>query len=238
MSTPLNPPNVRYPFTLPSDMHPDVRKAMEFALNGLTVHEQAFAALKSQLNTVATTVQTTSSSSGGSSPTPPIPSITSLGVVNDQIGVTAYTTQQGDNGAKIIVGDAAPIAISLNSGVTIPWFCVIDNDSSSYASLSPTSGSLFGETVIPPAGFGLIFFDGTNFWCGATKIATDSSMGYVQPDGVTIDCDSGIIFTQVTVDSGAPSSMPVTPGNPFYFDSSFTPWHGYVWHGNAWHEFS
>lgn len=234
----LNPPNVRYPFTLPPNMDPEVRKAIEWTFNGLTVHEQAFAAIKSQIDTAVTTVQNVTTSGGGPGPTPPPPSITSLGVVNDQLGVTAYTTQQGDNGAKIIVGDASPIVITLNSGVNIPWFCVIDNDSSSYASLSPSSGSIFGENSIPPGGFGLVFFDGTNFWSGATRIATDSSLGYVQPDNVTIGIDSGMIYTQISVDSGAPSSTPVTPGNPFYFDSSMSPWKGYVFFNNSWNRFS
>jgi hypothetical protein len=237
MGTPLNPPNVRYPFTLPDDTHSEVRKALEYTFNGLTVHEQAFAAIKSQLDKVVSKASTVTNTFSGGGGTPGPPTITSLGVVNDQLGVTSYTTQQGDNGAKIIVGDALPVTVILSSAVTIPWFCIIDNDSSAVANLSPSTGSLYGEDSIPPFGFGIIFFDGTNFWSGATKIATDSSLGYVQPDNVTIGIDSGMIYTQIFADSGAPGFTPITPGNPFYFRTDSTPWGGYIWDNGAWNAF-
>ena len=41
---PINPPSVRFPFTLNEDStQADVHDAIRTALNGLTVHEQAFA---------------------------------------------------------------------------------------------------------------------------------------------------------------------------------------------------
>lgn len=234
MST--NPINVHLPqFDLET---PDGRQAgHRYLASGIVDLNQAIAALnlrtKSQAPSITQTIIQTGGGGGGGG------GISGLGGVNDQIGVTSYTTQQSDNGAKIIVGDASPITITLSSAVTTPWFTIIDNDSSSIASLTPgTPASLIGEQEIDPGCFAIIFYDGANFWSGATKIATDSTLGYVQPDNVTIGIDSGMIYTQISVDSGAPSSHPVTQGNPFYFDNSVSPWQGYVWSGGIWNKFS
>ncbi|HWF62945.1 MAG TPA: hypothetical protein VN666_21915 [Nitrospira sp.] len=214
MSSPLNPINVRLPaFDLES---PEGRVAAHrYVASGVVDLNQAIAALKSQLEAKKTTVTSTSSSSsgGGGGSTPPI--ISSLGVVNDQLGVTAYTTQQADNGAKIIVGDASPVIVSLDNTVLIPWFTIIDNDSSSMVSLAPVGGSVFGENTIPPGGFGIVYFDGANFWCGATKLATNSSYGYVQPDNqtITVDSGSGLLRT-----AGATGTIHLGP----FLDSSST----------------
>ena len=81
--------------------------------------------------------------------------------------MTSYTTQQSDNGAKVVVGDASPITITLNNGVTTPWFTIIDNDSSAVASLIPAAGArIFGDSSIYANCFGIVYFDGANFWSG------------------------------------------------------------------------
>lgn len=243
MGAPLNPISFRFPFDIQGKAHDDVVSAIRYCFSGLVDINQAIPQLKQQIDAKMTTSQAASPGSsshsgggGGGGST-----ISGLGAVNDQLGVTSYQTQQSDNGAKIIVGDSSAVAVTLDNTVTIPWFTIIDNDSSSVASLSPAAGaSLFGPAEIQPGGFGIVYFDGTNFWCGTagTPIATDSSLGTVQPDGVTIGVNSGAIFTQITVDSGAPASTPSTPGSPFYFDSTASPWHGWVWHGNMWNQFS
>ena len=233
MST-LNPINVRIP-QYDLETAEGRQAAHRYLASGIVDLNQAIAALNQKVKpstSTTTIIQSSGSGGGGGSST------ASIGV-NDQRGVTSYTTQQSDNSVKIIVGDASPIAVTLNAGVTTPWFCIIDNDSSAVASLTPSgAASLQGEHEIDRGCFGIIVYDGANFWCGATKIATDSSLGYVQPDNVTIGIDSGLIYTQISVDSGAPSGTPVTPGDPFYFDSSASPWHGYVWFNNAWNQFS
>jgi hypothetical protein len=188
----LNPPSFRLPFNLPEDMDPEVRRAIEFTMNGVTNHEQAFRNLK-----LGTTVQNTtivqSGGGGGGGGTGAV----TVGGVNDQRGVTAYTTQQSDYGTKIILADASPIMVTLNAGVTTPWFTLIDNDSSAVAVLAPSSGSLIGEQNIPGNGFGLVFFDGANWFCGAVRLASPTIPGYVRPDNVTITVDSttGVLST-------------------------------------------
>ncbi len=270
-----NPINFRIPsFDLNSEQ--GRQDAHRWTTQGIVDLNQAIAALVPKVHSTATTANTAASSSSSSSSgvssfnseTGAVVYFPTLGSVNDQLGVAAYTTQTTDNGAKIVVGDSSAVAVTLNSAVTAPWFCVIDNDSSAVANLAPTSGLLYGEQSIQPSGFGIIYFDGTDFWCGATgvmpqtyipvdftfltgydattgnfsaaliPVSTDSSLGVVEPDNVTIGIDSGMIYTKVYADSGAPGFSPVTPGNPFYFDSSLSPWNGYVWFNNAWNRFS
>lgn len=171
----LNQPSFRYPFTLPEDLDPQVRSALEFCFNGVTNHEQAFSALKPQLTAAAAAAAGASSSVSGvssfNSETGSIIYFPGLGTVNDQLGNSNYATQQSDNGAKIIVGDSGAVAVGLNATMMAPWFAFIDNDSGSVATLNPDVGtSLFGPNTIQPNGFGAIFYDGTNFWCGATGV--------------------------------------------------------------------
>jgi hypothetical protein len=241
---PINPPNVRYPFALPEELDPEVKRAIEYTYNGLVVHEQAFASLKPQIDSTALVATKASQAtvagvSSFNSETGDVVYFPQLGTVNDQLGNPLYVTQTSDNGAKLIVGDSTPFNVGLNANVTPPWFVIIDNDSTATATLVPTAGSIFGQSFITGGSFGIVAYDGSSFWCGTAPLATDSSFGIVQPDGITIDCDSGMIFTTVLADSGAPT--PIFPGpflgNPFYFDSSVSPWQGYVWFGNAWNKF-
>lgn len=173
MST-LNPISFRFPFSVEGKAHPDIVSAVRYLASGNVDVNQAIAALKQQLDALTpssttTVIQSSGGTSGGGGTVFPFPG---LGTVNDQIGVTAYTTQPSDNGAKIIVGDASPIAVTLNAGVATPWFCVIDNDSSAVANLSASSGVVNGANAIQPNGFGIVYFDGTNFWVGASSAST------------------------------------------------------------------
>jgi hypothetical protein len=96
------------------------------------------------------------------------------------------------------------------------------------------------ETFTPIAGEYLTGYNAATGLFSALDlpVATDSTLGIVEPDGVTIGIDSGAIYTFVTVDSGPPSTIPVTHGNPFYFDSSLSPWQGWIWFANSWNKFS
>lgn len=156
--------------------------------NGINDHDQAITTLKAQLTAAETAVTTVIENAASSSTNPGVTAFNTLagnvtyfpdlGKVNDQLGNPAYTVQVTDNGAKIIVGDSSAVAITL-SPTALPWFAIIDNDSSAAANLSPSSGALFGAQTIPGGGFGIVFFDGSNWWCGATPyvpIGIDSSI--------------------------------------------------------------
>ena len=194
MST--NPPTGNLVKFWPSGQEMTLKDRLLF--NAVNDHDQAITLLKSQMDAAVETVTTTinNNTTTGSTPSPPSTNpFPFLGTVNDQRGNTSYLTQLSDNGAKIIVGDASTITVSLNAMVTPPWFAVIDNDSTAGATLSPTAGSVIGESSIPAGGFGIVYYDGSNWFSGATSIATASMPGYVQPDNVSIGISAGVIST-------------------------------------------
>lgn len=178
-SPPINPPNVRFPFALNEhSTMGDVADALRTAMNGLTVHEQAFAALPAEIAAQSKTAATEAVSEFVSNET--VTGVTSfntlagaiiyfpgLGTVNDQLGNASYTALQSDAGAKIVVGDSSPVTIFLDSSLAAPWFTIIDNDSGGVASLVPMGGAgIYGPTIIADSGFGIVFYDGSNFWSG------------------------------------------------------------------------
>jgi hypothetical protein len=212
----INPPSTRFtsPLNENSTMG-DVADAMRTAFNGLTVHEQAFANLKDMVTTAVTTSVSAASSASETVVSGGVTGVTSfntltgaviffpgLGKVNDQLGETAYTTQPSDNGAKIVVGDASPVTITLNAAVTAPWFAIIDNDSSAMALLSPSTGDIFGATSIPPSGFGIVFFDGANWWSDASGGGNTLTLTTTGSSGpATLSGD--VLNIPIYVDSGA-----------------------------------
>jgi hypothetical protein len=206
-SPPINPPSMRAVPTLnENSTMVDVAHAIKVASDGLTVHEQAFANLPSQIKTqaaaaaVAAVEQITSEETTGvtsfNSTTGAVIYFPSLGQVNDQLGNPLYVTQTADAGRKIIVGDSAAVTVTLNPSVTLPWFTIIGNDSTSVASLvTDSTVTINGITSLNQGGFALIFFDGSTFW----------SEGY--PGGAT-----GTIPLGPLTDSGATGSIFVLNG--------------------------
>jgi hypothetical protein len=167
MST--NQPTFRFPFAL-SGQPKEVQQAHIFAFQGIQDCQQAIAAIKSQIgitkassaagttntNTVSEAVNQTIVTSGG------------VGAVNNQTGVTAYTTLQSDNGSFIIFNDASPITVTLSitagaPSVLPPWYCTFINVGAGTATLTPVTGTI-NESMIPPGNALTVAFDGTNFW--------------------------------------------------------------------------
>jgi hypothetical protein len=201
---PLNAPSTRTPPVLSEhSTMAEVAEAMGKAFEGLTVHEQAFAALPTQVAAQAKAAaeaavenienETVTGVTSFNSQTGAILYFPGLGTVNNQLGEPSYTPVQGDAGAKIIAGDSSAVSIYLDSSLASPWFAFVGNDSSATVDLV---GPVNGLQSIYPGGFAIVFFDGTDFWAEGVAIATDSSLGVVQPDGVTIGVDSsGVIST-------------------------------------------
>jgi hypothetical protein len=200
-----------YPPVDPNMTPEEMALHLRLIYTALNDHDQAIVSVSQKTGTVTnnTTVVQSGGGGGGGGGIP------SLGGVNDQIGATTYTTQQSDNGAKILMGDSSPVTVTLNGAVTTPWFTFIGNDSSSTVSLVASHGTLKGQNYIEPGLFGIIFFDGANFWSEGTPIAHDSSLGIVRPDNTSIKVDStGVLsasalsFSQIS--GGRVSSA--TPG--------------------------
>lgn len=218
MGTPLNPINVRIPvFDL--ETAEGRAEGHRYLASGIVDLNQAVAALNNKLTAAKPSSTTTIIQTGGGGGGGGGGSV--IGGVNNQIGASSYTTRQSDNGVKVLMGAALSPTVNLNASVTTPWFCWIGNDSSAVVNLDPTSGSLFGQNYVAPGLYGMVFFDGTNFWSEGTPIAQDSSLGIVRPDDVTIHVDSGGVLSTIgatgtihipSVDSGMAGSITVSNG--------------------------
>jgi hypothetical protein len=178
-SPPLNVPSTRYPNTLNEhSTMADVADAMRTAFNGLTVHEQAFAALPDQIKAQAAAAATTAIENVQSenvtnvvtafnSAQGAIIYFPGMGLVNNQMGQTAYTTRQADNGSLVLFADSSPIFVTLDAGVVPPWFCWISNTGASNLKMTPDSGMINNDSSLslPSQSWATVFVDSTpNFW--------------------------------------------------------------------------
>lgn len=145
----------------------EVRQHLELIYGKLNNHAQAIVASHTTQSTATTTIeQIASGSTGGGGST-------SMGMtVNDQSGAVAYTTGPGDNGTLIILDDASPIAVTLGTGVAIPWSVFFTNLGSGLATFTPQSGTINGSATfaLPLNYTSIIAFDGTNFFATALPI--------------------------------------------------------------------
>jgi hypothetical protein len=141
-----------------------------------------------------------------------------LGTVDNQVGVTSYTTQSSDDGAMILIDDSSAVAITLNFNVSAPWFTTIVNLGTGTATLTPSSGTVNGAASVTLYGgsFSIVYFDSTNFWASLLPIASTSQFGLVKPDNSTITISNGVIssvssswlggtlsISNITIGSGA-----------------------------------
>ena len=187
MST--NPVSMRLPIGIEGKAEPEVVETIQYHDDAITDLQQAIPKLKSQIDSLVTTVgavtASSSSSSGSSQSITNI--INNIGFVNPQQGVTIYATQPSDEGALIILSDASPIAVTLTSsgsipGITLPWYTFFLNLGSGTATLTPATGTIsypgnLGASSMPVVAeaMALVYFDGTNFW--AATVAALSGSG-------------------------------------------------------------
>jgi hypothetical protein len=213
----MNLPAYRVPPNLEGKADPAVVRAIRHIDKIVNEHEQAFAALGTQ-NTVAsskasvvneTINETTSTIAGVSSfnsATGSVSYFPALGVVNPQTGLTTYTTQTSDNGLIILLNDSSPIAVTLNSTVSNPYFTTISNQGSGTATLTPSTGQVNGLASITVSGgsFATVYFDGNNWWAenpgssvgGVTQIVAGTNVTVSPPGG------TGIVTVNSTASGG------------------------------------
>ena len=189
-----------------ADQPKGVQDAHKTQWNAITDIYQAIVALN---NKVGTAKSTASSSSTGNvtniSETIIQPVNPTIGFVNNQSGVLAYTTLQSDYGSEIQFDDASPIAVTLSTlstapGIQLPWFTTINNLGAGTVTLTPVSPALIdGFTSLDVDGgmFAIVYFDGTNF----TALLGSSGGGF--PNPMT---DEGDMIYQHT---GVPDRLPI-----------------------------
>lgn len=134
-------------------------------------HDQAIKLVHSMATT--TTVVQSGGGGGVGPPGPPGPgSLPGLAGLHNQTGATTYTVATADNGALLILNDASPIAITLNSALTTPYFVFITNLGTGTATLTPSTGTVNGAAsfALTSLHTAIAGFDGTNWFASATPV--------------------------------------------------------------------
>lgn len=176
---------------------PEVGTAVKLLYTGIQQHDTAIVALKKQLDAAVlaqTTINNTTTNTATAATTFP-----GLGVENDQRTQTAYMTQQLDNGALILLADAAAIAVTLNSGVTAPYLTFLTNFGPSIATLTPSLGLIntAASFPLPPNLMTLAVFDGTNWFASAVPVIPITIAAVATKFLTSYDATTGL-FTAAT----------------------------------------
>ncbi len=206
-----NPPSFRIAFESQiADLPPEHQQVIRTIMNKLTDLDAANAALKSQIGTTSGTSSTASTTTNVQTTSETViinqPGNVTGGVVNNQSGVTSYTLLQSDNASLVLLDDASPIAVSLPSNLTIPFYSTVSNAGTGAATLTPTTGTINGlaSITVPGGSWLTIFLDGTNWW--GDSPATGGSVGGVTQllagTNVTLSPTNGIGTVTVTVVGG------------------------------------
>jgi hypothetical protein len=160
------------PYVDPS-VDPHVRTLLNLVFNKINNHAQAISQVnKTKTGASSTTIINESTSGGGG-----VAPSASIGTVDNQTGQVAYTTLPTDNGSLIILSDASPIAVTLNTGVTTPWIAFFANQGAGTATFTPSAGTISyagnpGVASMPLLGgyCCIVAFDGTGFWAWTEPI--------------------------------------------------------------------
>src|SRR5271156_510912 len=146
----LNPPTFRYPFESEiAGLPQGVQNAHRAAFQGIQDLQQAVTALNTKMGTSTSTSPSTTVINNTSFAETVIAASTVIGAVNNQTGVTTYTTLQSDYGAFILFNDASPIAVSLSGlstspAVSLPWFTSMINSGTGTVTITPLTGLIEG----------------------------------------------------------------------------------------------
>lgn len=182
MST--NPTSFRYPVAIEGKAEPEVIEMLNYHDDSIQDLQQAIPILKGKID--ALTPGSASSAASTPSAAATVQSSETViieetspatGFVNNQAGNTAYTTQQSDAGALIVLNSASPIAVTLSTAGTspaiqVPWQTSFTNQGTGTATLTPATGFVFSAVVpsgavsytLAPGAIVSIYFDGANFF--------------------------------------------------------------------------
>lgn len=210
-----SPTSFRYPFAL-QDQPQDVQQAHLFAFNGILDLQNAIAALKKQVGSSTASTTTTVASGGtviinGSN-------FPGLGGIRDQTGSTVYTVTSTDNGIFLILDDASPVAVTLNSALTVPYFLFATNYGPGTVTFTPSSGLVNGAAswIMSQGGLFYIGFDGTN-WKTSDILTLAQSAGPTTHEWLnSYDASTGAFTLSqpavADVTGAAPSASPTFTG--------------------------
>jgi hypothetical protein len=178
----INPPSFRIAFESQlAQLPPEHQVVFHSVFNALTDIYQSLPLFKSQIDTNKSSIDTinnTMTTSTSSETT--VITANVIGSVNDEVGETAYSTQQSDYGAFLLFSDASAVAVTLSvsPGIQVPWYCIAINFGASTVTFTPAAsatisyGTTFNASSMPLlAGyFALISYDGSDFWASYQPI--------------------------------------------------------------------
>src|SRR5271154_1259049 len=171
----VNPPTFRYPFEAEiAGLPAGVQNAHRAAFQGLQDLNQAVSALNTKIGTTTASSAATTTENVTSFSETVIAASTVIGTVNNQTGVTSYTTLQSDYGAFILFNDASPIAVNLSGlstspAVALPWFTSMINSGTVTVTIPPMTGLIEGGATFQLHANNAITiaYDGTNYYVEA-----------------------------------------------------------------------
>lgn len=241
-SNPLTP-SFRKVHTIPSDAaHPTVVQAIRDNDKSITDLNQAIRSLKSQITGTSSAAATSLTENVTAESIYEAGGVTG-GAVNNQSGVTAYTTQQSDNAGFVVLNDASAIAVTLNSTLTIPYYVWIANYGAGAATLTPSSGTIsypgnLAASSMPLASgvAAYLEYDGSNWWGIPIAIGGGGGSGVTSLNSLTgtlsLVAGANIVVTpsgsNITIGEAVP--YPTVVESVF---SSGTRSTGYTWTSSA-----
>ncbi len=164
-------PSFRFPFVLVG--HPkEIQDAHVWAFNAIQDLQKANAVNVAKISKLKASTPTVVGGSSSTSITVNSNSFSGLGAVRDLTGSTTYTNISSDNGILLLLNDASPVAVTLDSSMLTPYFLFASNSGTGLVTFTPTSGLVNGAaTYTLSTGYlAIISFDGTNWKTSAVLV--------------------------------------------------------------------
>ncbi len=133
--------------------------------NAIADHDQAITTLSTMMPGASTAATTGVQGFGNVTVINNNTTFPGLGAVNTHTAVTPYTVQALDNGALVLVGDATPVTVNLDSALSTPYFTTISNVGSADVTIIPTTGTVNGvaSLTLPGMSWVTVYYDGVNW---------------------------------------------------------------------------
>lgn len=157
----------------------EIHRHLTLVFQKLANHATGFGLLTQKINSIKPGNTTTIEQGGGGGGGSVVPFVAPSSIpVNNQSGVTAYSTVAGDDGTLIVLSDASPIAVTLSSQ-SPPWSCFITNLGAGTATLTPFSGTIDGSAsfALLQNYTAIVAFDGTNWFASALPVVPVNTPG-------------------------------------------------------------
>ena len=169
------PPIITAGPSIEGDVPPNVRRHLQLIYQKLGNHTQAFSILAARPSgsTTNNTAVTENITTGGGGSTPG--SVAGI-PVNNQSGVTSYSTTVFDNGGLLVLSDASPVSVTLVPSST-PYGFFVANQGAGAVTITPASGTISyagnpGAASMPLLGryCAMVAYDGANWWAWTEPI--------------------------------------------------------------------